>query len=255
EGLVLSALGRYEEALAAVESAIAIATSMGRPANVVTNYSTGPLRDVFAVEQAHARSAEVADRLGPSDFNMPWINARADVIAADLLLGEYGRVETAFPPTWDDARECLAWERWLVTGRLCAARAELALELKRPDDAVTWARRAIEMARTAGRAKYDVIATTTLGAALSATGLPEEARDELRRAISGADALGSPLYRWQTRAALADAIRPLEGVDAADAALAEAAGIIREIVAGLSPERGAVYVAAPQVAAVLDAVS
>ena len=48
EGLALSGMGRYEEALAAVESAIAIAISMGRPANVVKNYSTGPLRDIFA---------------------------------------------------------------------------------------------------------------------------------------------------------------------------------------------------------------
>ncbi len=44
-------------------------------------------------------------------------------------------------------------------------------------------------------------------------------------------------------------------LDAADAHLMDAAGIIREVVAGLSPERGAVYAAAPQVAAVLDAVS
>ncbi len=180
EGLVLSGLGRYEEALTAVESAIAIAKSMGRSANVVTNYSTAPLRDIFAVEEAHARSSEVAGRLGPSEFNMPWINARADVIAADLLLGELGRVEVAFPQAWDDALECLAWERWLVSGRLCAIRAELALELKQPDDALTWARRALEMAATSGRKKYEVIATTTLGAALSATGLAEEASNELR---------------------------------------------------------------------------
>jgi class 3 adenylate cyclase/tetratricopeptide (TPR) repeat protein len=255
EGLVLWGLGRYEEALTAVESAIAIARSMGRSANVVTNYSTAPLRDIFAVEEAHARSSEVAGRLGPSEFNMPWINARADVIAADLLLGELGRVEVAFPQAWDDARECLAWERWLVSGRLCAIRAELALEMKRADDAVTWARRALEMASTSGRKKYEVIATTTLGAALSATGLAEEASRELRGAVAEADALGSPLFRWKTRVALADAVRPLEGLDAADAHLADAAGIIREVVAGLSPARGAVYAAAPQVAAVLDAVS
>ncbi len=253
-GLVLSGLGRYEEALTAVEKAISIANSMGRPVNVVTNYSTAPLRDIFAAEEAHARSAEIADRLGPSDFNMPWINARADVIAADLLLGELGRVEVAFPETWDDARNGLAWERWLVSGRLCAIRAELALELKDTEGAVTWARRALEMARSAGRQKYEVIATTTLGTALTASGSAEEARTELRGAVAGADTLGSPLYRWQTRAALADAVRPLEGVDAADAHLADAAGIIREVVAGLSPERGAVYAAAPQVAAVLDSV-
>ncbi len=255
EGLALSGLGRYEEALAAVETAISIANSMGRPTNVVTNYSTGPLRDIFAVEEAHARSTEIASKLGPSAFNMPWLNARADVIAADLLLGEFGRVEVAFPATWDDARGSLAWERWLVSGRLCSIRAELALATKQPNDAVEWARRALEMARSAGRKKYAVIATTTLGAALSASGLAEHARTELRSAVEEADALGSPLYRWRARAALADAVRRLEGVDAADAHLVDAAGIIHEVVAGLSPEHAAGYAAAPRVAAVLDAVS
>jgi tetratricopeptide (TPR) repeat protein len=255
EGLVLSALGRYEEALTAVERAIAIAKSMGRPANVVTNYSTAPLRDIFALDEAHDRSAEVADRLGPSHFNMPWINARADAIAADLLRGELGRVEAAFPSAWDDACNGDAWERWLVSGRLCSIRAELALGMKRTEEAMTWARRALEMARTGSRKKYEVIATMTLGAALSATGLAEEARAELRNAVGWADVLGSPLYRWQARAALADAVRPLDGVDAADGHTEEAGKIIREVVAGLSPERGALYVAAPQVAAVLDAVS
>ena len=255
EGLVLSALGRYEEALAAVESAIAIATSMGRPANVVTNYSTAPLRDIFAVEEAHARSSEIAGTLGPSDFNMPWINARADVIAADLLLGEYGRVELAFPAAWEDSINCHAWERWLVSGRLCAVRAELALAMERTDEALTWARRALDMARNTGRKKYEVVAMTTLGGALSASGLSEEARMQLRAAVAEADGLGSPLYRWRARAALGDAMRPIDGVDAADACIAEAAAIIREVVAGLAPERGAVYVASPQVAAVLDAVS
>ncbi len=255
EGLTLSGLGRYEEALTAVETAISIANSMGRPVSVVTNYSTGPLRDIFALGEAHARSRTIADRLGPSDFNMPWINARADVISADLLSGEYGRVETAFPGAWEDARNSDAWERWLVSGRLCAVRAELALATGELDDAVTWGRRAVEMARSAARTKYEVIATTTLGSALAASGLGEEGAAALRGAVSAADALGSPLYRWQTRAALAGAVRPLEGVDVADVLMADASAIIREVVAGLSPEHGAGYLAAPQVSAVLDAVS
>ena len=252
-GLVLSGLGRYEEALTAVDSAIAIARSMGRPANVVTNYSTGPLRDIFAVQEAHARSSEIAANLGPSDFNMPWMNARADVIAADMLLGEFGRVERAFPATWDDSVASLAWERWLVTGRLCAIRAELALATGHPEEAIDWAGRALEMARGVGRKKYEVIAGLTLGGALSASGLAADARGVLQEAADASDILGSPLYRWQTRVALADAVRPLDGVDAADAHTAGAVEIIRAVVAGLSPERGAGYLAVPQVAVVMDA--
>jgi class 3 adenylate cyclase/tetratricopeptide (TPR) repeat protein len=255
KGLVLSGQGRYEEALTAVETAISIANAMGRPANVVTNYSTGPLRDIFAADEAYARSAEIADKLGPSDFNMPWINARADVLAADLIRGEYGRVEVAFPETFEDAMNSLAWERWLVSGRLSAVRAELCLAMKQPEDALTWARRAQSMARVSGRKKYEVIGSISLGQALTASGLAGDATPGLHSAIAEADALGSPLYRWQTRAALADAVRAVEGEDAADALLLEAAVIIREVLAALSPDHAAGYAAAPQVTAVLEAVS
>ncbi|MEO8477358.1 MAG: adenylate/guanylate cyclase domain-containing protein [Actinomycetota bacterium] len=254
QGLAFAGLGRYEEAISAVETAISIARSIGRPIAVVTNYSTMPLRDIFAAEEAHTRSSAIADSLGPSDFNMPWINARADVIAADMMLGELGRVEATFPQAWEDAVNSLAWERWLVSGRLASVRAELALAMKQPEDAITWARRAQEMARGVGRKKYEVISTMTLGAALTLSGLAEDARTELRTAVAQAEALGSPLYRWQTLAALAEAVRKIEGVDAADALLAEAAAIIREVIAGLSQQHGVGYIAAPQVAAVLAAV-
>jgi hypothetical protein len=100
-----------------------------------------------------------------------------------------------------------------------------------------------------------VIASMTIGRALTASGLAGEATAELGAALAEADALGSPLYRWQTRAALADAVRALEGEDAADPHMAEAAAIIREVLAALSPEHAAGYAAAPQVAAVLEAVS
>src|SRR3954447_23556233 len=92
-GLTLAGLGRYEEALEASESAIGAAERLGRPASVVINYSTLIFREIFALEEARERSQTVAERLGPSDFNMPWMNARADLIASDLLLGEFGAVE------------------------------------------------------------------------------------------------------------------------------------------------------------------
>ncbi len=93
------------------------------------------------------RSETVADRLGPSDFNMPWMNARADLIGAQLLCGELGLVERVWPSAWDDALAVQAWEHWLVSGRLAAYRAEWSSRPGRLDDAVTWARRAIELAR------------------------------------------------------------------------------------------------------------
>jgi tetratricopeptide (TPR) repeat protein len=249
-GLALAGLGRYEEALEASESAIATAKRLGRPDNVVINYSTLILREIFALEEARERSQTVADRLGPSDFNMPWMNARADLIAAELLLGELGAVERLWPDAWDDAQEVRAWEHWLVSGRLAVARAQLELGARKLDDAVTWSRRALEMAQSGGRPKYEAIALQTLGQALTRQGLAEEAVVELGRAVAIADELGSPLIRWETRAALASAQRAA-GTDP-EGLLTGSTTIIQEVAASLSPERADAYLAAPQVQAVLD---
>jgi class 3 adenylate cyclase/tetratricopeptide (TPR) repeat protein len=250
-GLTLTGLGRYEEALEASESAIAAAGRLGRPANVVINYSTLIFREIFALEEARGRSQAVADRLGPSDFNMPWMNARADLIAAELLLGELGTVERLWPSAWDDAQEVKAWEHWLVSGRLAVARAQLDLGVGELHDALTWSRRALEMAASGGRPKYEAIALTTLGQVLTQQGLGEQAVVELRRAVAIADQLGSPLVRWETRAALAAAERAA-GHDP-EASLTDAAAIIHTVASSLSPERAETYLAAPAVRAVLDA--
>jgi len=248
-------MGRYEEALAAAELAIDIARTMGRSANVVTNYSTMALRDIFWLDEALERSTIVAERLGPSEFNMPWMNARADVICADLLLGEIGNVERAWDAAWDDALVSHGWERWLIAGRLASVRADVELENGRLDDAVTWARRALELARTTKRRKYEIASLITLGSALTARGVSEEAAEELRTAVRLANGPGgSPLLRWRARAALGTAaLQRAETAAEGEAELGAAASIIHEVVAALAPDRADRYVAAPQVARVLEA--
>ena len=255
EGLILAGMGRYEEALAVAEGAIATARKMGRGDNVVTNYSTMTLRDIFWLDEALERSSLVADRLGPSDFNMPWMNARADVISVELLLGEVVKVERSWSGAWDDALASHGWERWLITGRLASARADMELERGRLDDAVTWGRRALEMARSVGRRKYEIASLITLGSALAAQGLNEDADAELHTAVRLADGPGgSPLLRWRAKAALGTAAsQRAETAAEGEAELRAAASIIREIVAALAPERADRYVAAPQVARVLEA--
>ena len=246
QGLSLAGMGRYEEALAAADDAIGLSRTLGRSDNVVLNYSTTALRDIFALGEARERSELVAGRLGPSDFNMPWMNARTDLLDAQLLEGDLGRVERDWPAAWEDALACHAWEHWLIMGRLAAYRAELERLLGRMDEAVTWARRALDGARTGRRQKYQAIGLNTLGRALTAQGI--DASRELRSAVEIADRLGSPLLRWQTRAALAGA----PGADR-DGLLQEAASIIRGVADSLSPERGKGYLAAAQVVEVLEA--
>ena len=253
QAIILAGLGRYEEAISAAQDAIELALTMGRRVNVVTNYSTLPLREIFAVDEALTRSEEVTERLGPSDFNMPWMNARADVFAARVLRGDLSNARHEWGALWDDAIASKAWERWLVSGRLAAIRADLDLSMGRAEDALTWGGRAIEMAVASRRKKYEAIARTTVGRALTTQHLYEEALVELRRAVATSDDLGSPLVRWQSRAALAQA---LAGAGAnADTVFAEAAEIIQAVTARLSPEHAAGYLAAQPVVEVLDSVS
>jgi class 3 adenylate cyclase/tetratricopeptide (TPR) repeat protein len=255
EGLILAGMGRYEESLASAEAAIATARTMGRSDNVVTNYSTMTLRDIFWLDEALERSSLVANRLGPSDFNMPWMNARADVISTELLLGEIGNVERSWTGAWDDAVACHGWERWLIAGRLAWVRADIELERGRLEDAVTWARRALEMARSVNRRKYEISSLITLGSALAAQGLKEDATEELRTAVRLAGGPGgSPLLRWRARAALGTAAsqRAETGAEG-EAELREAASIIQEVAAALAPERAGRYLGARQVARVLEA--
>jgi len=76
-----------------------------------------------------------------------------------------------------------------------------------------------------------------------------EAAGELNRAVALGDELGSPLIRWRARAALANAAEAEAYTNRR-----EAAAIIREVTAGLDVARAAVYLAAPEVVQVLEAV-
>jgi class 3 adenylate cyclase/tetratricopeptide (TPR) repeat protein len=254
EGLILAGMGRYQEAIAAGDEAIAAARRLGRGDNVVMNYSTLALREIFALDEAAARSELVADRLGPSHFNMPWMNARADVIGVHLMQGDVAGVERDWPGAWDDAVGSVAWERWLISGRLASIRAETELERSRFDEAVAWARRAVEMARASQRPKYEMIALMTLGRSLVADHAPDDGITQLRAAVAMSDRLGSPLYRWQARAALGSALRDRADTGAeGENLLRDAGAIAHQIAASLAPERAGRYLAARQVAGVLDA--
>jgi tetratricopeptide (TPR) repeat protein len=252
-GLNLAGLGRYEEAIARGEEAIATAHQLGAWDIRVTNDSTSPLRDVYALVEARRRSERMVEQLGPSDFNMPWMNARADLICAQLLADDVGAVERDWPSAWDDALASPAWEHWLITGRLAVVRAQLERELGRLDESLTWSERALDLARPVGRRKYEVMSLIALGRALTGQGTFSEAASQLHEAVSLADALGSPLYRWQARAALADAERGVpDEAGSADRDLEEAVRIIHEVAGSLAPERAAGYLAARDVAEVLE---
>jgi class 3 adenylate cyclase/tetratricopeptide (TPR) repeat protein len=247
-GLALAALGRYEEAIATANEAIAVGRELGRPVRVSLNYSTAILRDLLDLEEARARSEESlegADR--SASFHMPWMNAEADLIQTELLAGEFSAAKRRWEGLFDKALATPAWERWYLGSKLAVARAEIALEVEGPDEAIQWALDALGRARRVGRRKYEVAAQAVLGRSLLRLNRTDEALHELRSALSLSEALGSPPGRWRSKAALSEALAVAGDDDGATAAHLEAIDIVREIAASLSAERAGTFLAADPV--------
>jgi tetratricopeptide (TPR) repeat protein len=251
EGLALTAMGRYEEAVAVFDAAIALGRELGRPVRVLLNYSTMAYRDLYDLAEARRRSEESLEQRGWSSFNMPWMNATMDLLQTELLGGDFGAAEARWGGLWDDVRKSTAWERWFLGGKLAAARAEIALRAGEAEPAADWAQKAIGMAQPVGRLKYETVARTILAEALLAMGRVQEAVAELQTAIRDADRLGSPPGRWKSRAALGRALYAVGRDDEAERTFREASDVIQDVAKGLSPERAAGFLDAAPVLEVL----
>lgn len=254
EGLLLAVMGRYEEAFSSFDAVIALCRGLGGSTSVLLNYSTLAFREIYDLSEARRRSEESLsqqDRSGK--FHMPWMNALVDLIHCDVLAGETGAAETRWRELWDDVIATPAWERWFLGGKMAALRAEIALQQEDPAAAAEWAEKAIEMARTVHRVKYEAVARAALGKALLAMGRGQDAVRELQTAVRVADALGNPSGRWRAKGDLAQAL-VVSGNDAeAETPLREASAIIRSVATGLSSERAARFLAAPPIASIVKA--
>jgi tetratricopeptide (TPR) repeat protein len=252
EGLLLAVKGRYEDAFSCFDAVIALGRELGGSVSVLLNYSTLAFRELYDLSEARRRSEESLSQLSRStSFHMPWMNAVVDLIHCDVLAGETGAAETQWRDLWGDVMATPAWERWFLGGKMAALRAEIALQQKDPAAAAEWAEKAIEMAHGAHRLKYEAVARGTLGKALLTLGRGQDAMRELHTAVRMADALGNPSGRWRAKADLARAL-VVTGKDAdAEDQLRAAVEIIRTVAAGLSSERAARFLAAPQIADIL----
>jgi predicted ATPase len=252
ESLSLAALGRYEQAISTIDGTIALGRELGRPVGVVLNYSTLPLRDVFDLVEAKNRSEEALGSRTWSGFQMPRLNSLVDLLHTDLLGGDIGKAQAGWEAVWDEVRQGRSWQRWLLGGKMVALRAEIELRAGQAEDAAEWAQRAVDMARSTHRRKYETSARTVLGRALVRMGKGDEALAELAAAMADADSLGSPPGRWRARAALGSA-RYAAGDDAgAEAAFRDAAAVVRDVADALSDARASRFLAAEEIRSVLN---
>jgi tetratricopeptide (TPR) repeat protein len=250
--MVLTSSGRYEEGLALFEQTLQLARKLGRSTMIVQNYSTLPLRELFDLDEARRRTEDSIAALNPSPgFTMPKAMAMTDLVQTALLQGDIGTAESAWRVQWADSPNTRGWARWLVSGRLAAARAEMDLLTGKKDEAVDWARKTIALSIPVRRLKYEIAGRTLLGRALVELGKVDEAIPELRLAVEQADRLGSPSQRWPAHAALGRALYANGDDKGAEQALTAAAGVIRDMASGLAPERATRFLAAEPIRAVL----
>jgi len=253
EALTLAGLGRHEEAIAIWNDLFAVADDLGHPRQVLLNYSSLAYRELWDLDEARRRSEEALELARGFTFGMPRQFAGSDLLFTDLLAGDVGRAQAAWPERWEGADQATAWTNWLIRGRLAVARAEIALHAEPAETAVEWARRSLEIARRTRRRKYEVRSLTLLGQALARLGRREEALEALRTAVPIADGLVGPPGRWQARAALAAVAASFGEDDVAAVSFDEAARLIEDFAATLAPERSSGLRAAPRIEEILSA--
>jgi class 3 adenylate cyclase/tetratricopeptide (TPR) repeat protein len=247
EALALAGLGRHEEAIAIWDELFDVQEELGGPRRVVLNYSALAYREVHDLAEARARSEEALELSAGMPFGMPKQFAGADIVWTDLLAGNVGSAQSRWPERWEAAEHATGWTRWLIAGRLLAARAEIALAAETPEEAAEWAQRAIAVARRTRRFKYEARSLSTLGQALARLARHDDALAALRSAVEIADSIVSPYARWNARAALGRVAYGLGQDNAAATTYREAKEIVATFANGLAPQRAETLAQSPVV--------
>jgi tetratricopeptide (TPR) repeat protein len=253
EALALAGLGRHEEAIAIWDEMLKVAADLGHNPSGVLNYSALAYRELYDLEEAQRRTQEVLELTAGMKFGMPKQFAGSDLIQTHLLAGDIGAAEADWARRWDDAQHATGWTTWLITGRLAAARAEIALERDPPAVAAEWSERALAIARRTRRRKYEAVSLRIYGQALVQLGRVDEGLAALRAAVRLADELIGHPGRWDARATLARVAYALGRDDDAATSYREAADLVAEFSEGLAPERAATLAKSPVVAEIRSA--
>jgi class 3 adenylate cyclase/tetratricopeptide (TPR) repeat protein len=245
EALALVGIGRHEEAIAIWDELFEVARELGQNRRTLLNYSSIAYRELYDLDEARARSAEALELSAGMAFGMPLQFAGSDLLWTDLLAGDVGAAQAAWPDRWAKAEHATGWTRWLIAGRHLSARAEIALAAESPEAAVEWANRALAVARRTRRRKYEARSLATLGQGLARLGRRDEALEALRAAVRIADDLVGPPARWDARAALGRAAYEVGADDEAAKAYTQARELVDTFSATLAPGSAATLARSP----------
>ncbi|MGH9037497.1 MAG: AAA family ATPase [Acidimicrobiia bacterium] len=252
--LGLTGAGRHEEALAFLEPLVAHALELGTvlpwTARAI-NIGAGTLRELHALGEARTRNQEAAEIAARVPYPVAIAQSEVDLLFVDLAEGELGKAGAAWPRLWEAAQGLKGFHQWLVSCRLEAARAEIALGIGDLEAAATHAATALASAQRHGRLKYEVMAGLVMAEALTGLGRREDGAAQARNARDASERLGHPPTRWQAEATLSRVLAAAGDDEGAGAALISARRVIGEFAAGLSGPRRSLLLAAEPVAAIL----
>ena len=254
-GLALVGLSRHEEGISWLDRAIELGREWEERSFRFTaramNMRAGALREIGDMAAARAQSEEALELAKDSGFPPAAISARLDLLYADLMDGDIGRVERLIPDLAEAIEDVKGFHLFLWSIRLLVARAEAAVLAGRHDEAISFAKEALDAAARFGRPKYDCLVRVPLARALLATGRAKEAADVVTRAVIEAERLGHLPSRWRALAMLADAKADLGENDAASDARAAAVRSVEEFANSLSEAHRSVLRSRPDVLALI----
>jgi len=252
-GLALVGLSRLEEGIEWLEKSIALGSDWEEHAFRFTsrsmNMRAGALRELGDSVGARAQNLEAFELAKRSGFPPAAVASRLDLVYVDLMEGDVGAADAAFPELQTAVESTKGFHQWLWSIRIATARAEAALLGGRPDRAEEHAREALAYAERIGRRKYVCRARTALGQALLELGRLDDAVGSLEVAAAEADALGHLPSAWSSRGALARAEAARGRDDAARAASDRARADVETFASGLSEPRRDLFSGRPEIAA------
>ncbi|MFN2490056.1 MAG: adenylate/guanylate cyclase domain-containing protein [Actinomycetota bacterium] len=246
-GLALAAKGEIEQGLALIEEVVRRGQEIGVlrfTARAMCMWG-GVLRDVLSLPEARERLQVAIDMGAEAGFPMTPVQGGIDLVYLDLLEGEPGRAGGELPRLAEAAQQLKGFHQWLAGGRVAEAQAQVALATDTPEAAAEKATAAVMQARRSSRRKYEVGGRLVLGAALLEMH-KEHGLDEIKGALATAREVGSPALVARAAGDLSRALFGRGDDAGAESAHLEARSAVDRIASGLSSERKARFLSAPQ---------
>jgi class 3 adenylate cyclase/tetratricopeptide (TPR) repeat protein len=254
-GLALAGLSRHEEAFDWFQRAV----MMGRERELVPrmtaralNMWAGALREVGDLQTARELSEEALEAAAVARFPGAEVSARIDLLFTDLAEAATGPAGQAIPGLAEAVAGTKGWHQWLFSGRLAQARADLALDEGRYEEAVTLARASLQEALQPRRLKYSCQAGAALARAQLGVGRPDEAEASARQAVADAERLGHAPSLWLALGTLAEVLARSGRDDAAAQVTGRVRSVVDGFAASLAEPRRRLLLSHPPLAALLS---